>query len=309
MLIVSKEALHNARGQVREYAANPVIGYRRIADAGGIENLSLEQIKEFEYALLTVPILSGLGNYLDNAKLSKARYGHSPTDLVHSIADPLVGHIKEAYESTPGQQTIKELAKERAERLGPGLAASIYPVETVLELAGVSGADAMYSTAVSNAVAIHNSGVFEGLPRAEFIDAVKRSLDLPLTSAMMALRWHPIAKEATTEHSLAVLDDASSINPGALVYDPEKRAAKLTVPLEMWHPVQRPEITIAELQPEEERIGCPVSFDMQLVKRFYEHVVDKIEHHQVWPRPMADKRVSLLSLEVLHSLGIIPPED
>lgn len=301
-----------ARDRVRELHLDPKLGFKIIAGAEGVENLTDEQLKEFEYALLISVINKGLGSYLDKAKPSPVRDKQLPFEIADRIGVAIATEVSAGFKNYPHAQTIMLLAEERSKRLSqihPQLGQNVYPLGQMINDSSLSGSHSTYASAVGVASVIKASGFYNGRPRTEFIDAIKRSAQFPVARTLAAFRWHPVINDELHALYEANMQDGQAVNSNALVFDPDKEVARLAVPIEEWRLSRHKNATISYLQPEEERVGCPVSFDARQVRRFYEHMVEVIEHHQAWPDDLLDPDTRLLSKDMLYALGLIPTQN
>lgn len=256
---------------------------RLVRDPLELSGLSeADRLKIEEYNLLVRPITQGLTNYLDNPQLPEEDVRRDAAWIVEQVGGRIALAVVREIQNDSNLAKIVELAQRRAEIAGEPLAANIYPTGEAIQNAGFSSADSMYNSAVTNASVIYASGEFASMSRAEFISAVKRSVQLPVLWTLSGLAWQPAIMRGALEHWAVNLEGyGSAVESEGLLYDKAHRVVKLAKPLIGWRTQTAP--TIGDIPTDDEPIGCPVSFEPKLVVRYYEHMVDVIERYQAWP--------------------------
>jgi hypothetical protein len=114
-----------------------------------------------------------------------------------------------------------------------------------------------------------------------------------LARTFSALAWQQAQDVAIYRDTKANITGQTN-NVPILDYDPQKQVSALARNVPDWPDHLNlsgagQDAKIGDIQPADEHIGCPVSFDPKLVVRYYEHMVDLIEYHDSWPEFFSDK--------------------
>jgi hypothetical protein len=188
---------------------------------------------------------------------------------------------------------MSQLARWRASNLDPSLAQNIYPLGKTIIIAAESSVNAMYDSAAANAWTIKSAGAAVGKTKAEYLNMVRKSRRLPIERTFSALAWQQAQDVAIYRDTKANITGQTN-NVPILDYDPQKQVSALARNVPDWPDHLNlsgagQDAKIGDIQPADEHIGCPVSFDPKLVVRYYEHMVDLIEYHDSWPEFFSDK--------------------
>jgi hypothetical protein len=263
-------------------------------------------LKIAEYALLVPIVKQGMVEYLDGDAASESIECLKPVELQEGIGNELADRTVEAFEQHPHRPLINQFAARRAELVSYG--AVIFPVEGTLRGASTFASSAMVGVALASGFAINREMPHTQRPRGQFIEAVKNSHQPALARSVMHMLWNDTINNEVFEYVQGSMLGRAKVNQEALVYDRSLDCAVLAKPLTRWL-VSDDLREIGDIAVDDTRVGCPFSFEPELLKGFYEHVVDVMELKQCWPELIADRGAvrdmrHLASLATQSKLGM-----
>lgn len=276
-------------------------------------------LKVAEYALLVPSIKQGVSNYLTSPADVGAQF-QKPSELVEQIGTEVGNSTAQAFEETAFKDIIEMLAKRRADMVTYG--GMIYPVERNLRAAAMFSAGSTFAAVISNALVIDKVMPHIERPRRQFISAVKASHQPVISRAVMNIVWNSNLTEEFAMHAEGLLTDQTGRNHDGIEYDPNTDKAKLVKPLNKWiltkgihlyipadnsvHELEDSGRTIGDIETDDVRVGCPFSFEPELLKRYYEYVVDSLESTNCWPDALRNRSgpsdIKRLGVSTLQSL-------
>ncbi len=256
-------------------------------------------LKIGQYALLVPLVKQGMLQYLENNAAFDSIPCFDPSGLESGIGGELGDRTIEIFDEHPHKEVIDEFAKRRAELVSYG--EMIFPVENTLREASLFSSTAMFGVAISNALAIDREMPHTLRPRVQFIDSVKKSHQPAFSRAVMHMLWNTKTSDEFFQHAEGLITLIPHVNDEAILYDSSRNQAVLTKPLTQWlistahtyiagagfQPVTDGPHEIGDIPIADARVGCPFSFEPELLKRFYEHVVDVMEAKHCWPHSIA----------------------
>jgi len=254
------------------------------AFAAGSDDTSL--LKIAEYALLVPAVKQGMVQYLEGDTIFDSLGCLDPAELSDSIGTELGGQTVRVFQQHPYRQVIDQFARRRSELVSYGN--MVFPVENTLRAASLFASSAMLGVAISNGLVINREMPHTQRPRAQFIDSVIRSHQPALARSVMHFLWNDATTSEFYEHVEGFVIRTPKANQEAMAYDSLRDCAVLAKPLTRWV-VSDDLREIGDIPIEDARVGCPFSFEPELLKRFYEHIVDAMEQKQCWPDMIADQ--------------------
>jgi hypothetical protein len=239
--------------------------------------LSLAELKHMQYALLIRAVPGALEEYLQQYEIGNPP-GPLPADELLELTGNRIAQQVFRQIGSVSAKALVQVTEMRAWRLPEPLRSEISPTNKAIQVAAIGTANAMYDSAAYSRLVLKQTGKFDS--PEDLASAVRRSTELPLARTFAALSW----QEAIQEN---IYDSAREYRAPLLEYDPEKRAAVMVKPISEWPDVHQHSggvrRQIKDIPPADEHIGCPISFESNLVVDYYRHMVDLIEYHQAWP--------------------------
>jgi hypothetical protein len=266
-------------------------------------------LKIAEYALLVPVIKRGVAHYLENNTAFDSDGYSDPPALQDNIGTELGARTVEVFEEHPHREAITELARHRSKLVS--YKATIFPVENTLRAASQFSSSAMFGVAVASALTISREMPHWQRPRAQFIDAVKNSHQPAIARSVMHFLWNDAVTVAFFDQAGGLMMQTHKPNEGAIAYDSSHDRAVVAKPLNEWvkpapttllsrlaRLFRRSSLTIGDIPTADSRVGCPFSFEPELLKGLYEHVVDTMEYKNCWPSAVLSMRqLGILSMQ------------
>jgi hypothetical protein len=220
----------------------------------------------------------------------------NPVALQDSIGTELGAQTVGVFERHPHRQIIDQFAARRAELVSYG--DMIFPVEGTLQAASLFASSAMVGVALASGFAINREMPHAQRPRKQFVEAVKGSHQPAIARSVMHMLWNSAVNNEVYEYVEGLMMKTAKVNQDALVYDSPHDCAVLAKPFTRWL-VSDDLREIGNISIDDARVGCPFSFEPELLKGFYEHVVDVMEMKQCWPGLLADRE----AVTIIKQLG------
>jgi hypothetical protein len=249
-----------------------------------------DRLKVAEYALLVPSVRTGMEMYLDSGEYEEEQGARRPSELVKAVGKQLGRTTVRTLAESPYGDVVRVLAERRSELVEYGN--MIFPVTGTILQASEFSADAMYGIAVSNGYVIDAEPSVQS--RDGFVAAVKRSHQPALARAVAHILWNPAVSSEFNAHADSFHSDRPAANDGVLIFDQERQRTAMARPLKDWwisdagRQLALGAMKVGEIEAEDVRVGCPFSFAPELLKRYYEHIVDAIELADCWPYDLAD---------------------
>jgi hypothetical protein len=239
----------------------------------------LDVLKVAQYALLVPIVSTGISGFLGTVLVERPKSRDPHRSLSDQIGDDVAAQTARAYQQTPlpTRQAIELFARKRDGSSASKL--STVPVSVVLNGGAKFSASSMVETADLNAIVIGKARPELQVSGAEYKTVIKDSCHPALARATMHAALNEKVRAAFLNQASAERSHRAHMpNPHVVRYDPKLQRAVLEEPLKR--------MGEGEKDPPDVRVGCPLSFDPELLKAYYERVVDEVELSRGW-KPVA----------------------
>jgi hypothetical protein len=245
---------------------------------------SVNVFKVAQYGLLVPIISTGLTGFLDTPLTERPPTPDSPNyiDPSNLIGMEVAKRAVEAYEDTTPdtREIIDDIAKKR-EQAGEFITTS---VPRILEDGANFSADSMVTTANLNSMVIARA--VPQLPNRQ--TAYQRAIRASTQPALARAVVHAVSNQAVGAAFANQLSTEVHVRPHrvdpVVAYHFTGRHTVLTKPL---HRLPGLDHLGRSMPAQSVRVGCPLSFDPELLMAYYERVVDEVALTCGWPQTVS----------------------
>ena len=242
-----------------------------------------DKLKMAEYALLIDPISEGVARFVEEPS-SQLPSSSGNFRLLPSLFTELTGarvysDVRAALQADPHKSLIERLATARGDTLSYG--AAISPLNSTVRAAALSSVTNTFTAVLANGLAAHRI-LGDQIDHSELVDITRRSHQLQLARPMVHIYNQHGNSDTVDQHNMAVINGREP-PVEILRYDPSTHKITLAQNPQHWGSELRIETAGGPSGPEDVTIGCPLTFSSELLRKYYETMVDLTEEYDLWP--------------------------